>query len=72
MEQLWGIFRLVLHIVLEVQQTLKRQIREAIPADGAAMVHFQAGLLHAAAAQLDPKQGHAALELPVLHIVLEV
>ena len=36
------------------------------------MVDLQAGLLHAAAAQLDPKQGHAALELPVLHIVLEV
>ena len=42
------------------------------PADGAAMVHFQAGLLHAAAAQLDPKQGHAAQELLALHIVLEV
>ena len=34
------------------------------------MVDLQAGLLHAAA-ELDPKQGHAAQEVLVLHIVLE-
>ena len=40
------------------------------PADGAAMVDFQAGPLHAAV-QLDPKRGLAAQELLVLDIVLE-
>ena len=56
---------LVLDIVLEAQQTLKLQIREAQHADGAAMEDFQAGLLHAAV-QLDPKRGLAAQELLVL------
>ena len=60
----------VLDIVREVQQTLKLQSREATHAVGAAMVDFQAGLLHAAV-QLDPKRGLAAQELLVLHIVLE-
>ena len=62
---------LALDIVREVQQTLKLQSREATSAVGAAMVDLQAGLLHAAV-QLDPKQGHAAQEVLVLHIVLEV
>ena len=35
---------LVLHIVLEAQQTLKLQIREAAHADGAAMADGQAAL----------------------------
>ena len=55
----------VLDIVREVQQTLKLQSREATHAVGAAMVDFQAGLLHAAV-QLDPKRGLAAQELLVL------
>ena len=44
---------------------------EAAHADGAAMEDFQAGLLHAAVAQLDPKRGRAAQELLALDIVLE-
>ena len=40
-------------------------------AAGAAMADGETALYHAAA-ELDPKQGHAAQGLLVLHIVLEV
>ena len=62
---------LVLDIVLEVQQTLKLQIREATHADGQAGADGE-DALHHAAAEAKAVQGHAAQEVLVLHIVLEV
>ena len=46
-------------------------MQAAMSAAGVTMVDFQAGPLHAAAAQLDPKRGRAAQELLALDIVLE-
>ena len=56
---------LVLHIVLEVQQTLKLQLREAQHADGGALADG-VDALHHAAAELKLRQGHAAQEVLVL------
>ena len=58
---------LVLDIVLEVQQTLKLQIREAANADGQAGADGE-DALHHAAAEAKAVQGHVML----LDIVLEV